>query len=440
VNLERRVFLREGLERSRQLVLVVLGLRLDRDVDDRLGEVEGLEDYGCIRVAEGVAGRGLLEADQRNDVASEARLAVLAVVGVHLQDAPDPFLAVLGRIDDLASRLQVARVHARVGELAEMRVGHDLEGEGRERLVVVRLALELLHALDVHALRGGDVDRAGEVRNDRVQHWLHALVLERAAAQDRNHLAGDRGRTQRPLEIRRGDLLLAKELLGDRVVEVGQGVDEGVSVALGLVEQVRRDVDQVELLTLRRVVCPHHGLHREKVDTPLELALGPDWKLDDGHGRVETVLDHVDAPEEIGADAVHLVDEAHPRHPVLIRLSPNRLGLGFHAGDGVEYSDSAVEDTQRPLHLDREVDVAGGVDDVDPVTVPFAGGGCGRDGDAALLLLRHPVHRGRALVDLTDLVVDPRVEEDPLRGRGLARVDVGHDPDVADLGQWLRAY
>jgi len=52
---------------------------------------------------------------------------------------------------------------------------------------------------------------------------------------------------------------------------------------------------------------------------------------------------------------------------------------------------------------------------------------------AALLL--HPVHGGRALVDLTDLVVDARVEQDPLGGRGLARVDVRHDPDVADLGE-----
>ena len=54
-----------------------------------------------------------------------------------------------------------------------------------------------------------------------------------------------------------------------------------------------------------------------------------------------------------------------------------------------------------------------------------------RDRDAALLLLLHPVHRGRALVDLADLVGLTGVVEDPL-GRGrLARVDVRHDPDVA---------
>jgi len=49
--------------------------------------------------------------------------------------------------------------------------------------------------------------------------------------------------------------------------------------------------------------------------------------------------------------------------------------LGLHAGDPVEHGDSAIEDSQGPLHLDGEVDVTGGVDDVDPVVMPEAGGG-----------------------------------------------------------------
>jgi hypothetical protein len=56
----------------------------------------------------------------------------------------------------------------------------------------------------------------------------------------------------------------------------------------------------------------------------------------------------------------------------------------------------------------------------------------GGDRDPALLLLRHPVHRRGALVDLAHLVGAARVVEDPLGRRGLARIDVGHDPDVPD--------
>ena len=73
------------------------------------------------------------------------------------------------------------------------------------------------------------------------------------------------------------------------------------------------------------------------------------------------------AREEVGADAVHLVDEADAGDAVLVGLAPHRLGLRLDAGHGVEHGDRAVEHPQRPLDLDGEVDVAGRVDDVDPV-------------------------------------------------------------------------
>ena len=122
-------------------------------------------------------------------------------------------------------------------------------------------------------------------------------------------------------------------------------------------------------------------------------------------------------------------------HGVLVRLAPHGHRLRLDAGDTVEHRDGAVEDAQRALHLGGEVDVAGGVDDVDLVVLPPAGRRGGRDRDAALLLLLHPVHDGGALVDLADLVGDAGVEEDPLGRGGLAGVDVRHDADVADLGQ-----
>ena len=51
---------------------------------------------GLRRVAERVAGGGDLEADGRRQLAGVDLLAVLAVVGVHLQDAADALALVLG--------------------------------------------------------------------------------------------------------------------------------------------------------------------------------------------------------------------------------------------------------------------------------------------------------------------------------------------------------
>ena len=94
---EGRVLLGEALEGDAELVLVGLGLRLDGDLDDRLGEGHRLEHDRVLRVGQRVAGEGVLEADGRGDVARVDLVDLLAVVGVHLEDAPDALLLALRR-------------------------------------------------------------------------------------------------------------------------------------------------------------------------------------------------------------------------------------------------------------------------------------------------------------------------------------------------------
>jgi hypothetical protein len=92
--------------------------------------------------------------------------------------------------------------------------------------------------------------------------------------------------------------------------------------------------------------------------------------------------------------------------------------------------------TQRTLDVRGKVHVAGRIDDINPVIAPEAGRRSRRDRDAALLFLLHPVHHGRSFVNLTNLVGDARVEQDPFRRGGLAGIDVRHDADVARPVQW----
>ena len=122
---------------------------------------------------------------------------------------------------------------------------------------------------------------------------------------------------------------------------------------------------------------------------------------------------------------------------VLVHLPPHGLRLRLHAGDRAEQRHGGIEHAQGALHLDGEVDVPRGVEDVDAVLgealvhpLPEAGGGGGGDGDAALLLLLHVVHHGRAVMNLTDLVRHAGVEKDALGRRRLPRVDVRGDTDV----------
>ena len=55
------------------------------------------------------------------------------------------------------------------------------------------------------------------------------------------------------------------------------------------------------------------------------------------------------------------------------------------------------------------------------------------DGDAAFLLFRVPVGVGGAFIDGAELVLGAGIVEQVFGGRGLARVDVGDDAEVADL-------
>jgi hypothetical protein len=58
---EGRIFGSQALQREAHLFLVGLGLRLDGDLDDRLGEFHALEDDRLGRIAQRVAGGGFLQ-------------------------------------------------------------------------------------------------------------------------------------------------------------------------------------------------------------------------------------------------------------------------------------------------------------------------------------------------------------------------------------------
>src|SRR4030067_996346 len=136
------------------------------------------------------------------------------------------------------------------------------------------------------------------------------------------------------------------------------------------------------------------------------------------------------------AGTADVVNRGGARNAVFARLPPSRFRLGLPPAHGAEHRDAAVENAEGTLHLDGEVHVPRRVDDVDPVFPPEAGGGRGGDRDPPFLLLLHPVHGRGPLVHFPHLVGDARVVQDPLRGCGLPRVYVGHDPDVPGFFQW----
>ncbi len=213
------------------------------------------------------------------------------------------------------------------------------------------------------------------------------------------------------------------------VVHFREGLGEALTVGGALLGQLVAKGQHVGVLVAFRREVP--GLLLDQVHHTLEACLDAYRHLYGYRPRAQALLHHLDGVPEVRADAVHLVNEADPRHAVAVRLPPDRLRLGLDAGDGVEDDHAAVEDAQAALHLDGEVHVARRVDDVDLMVEPFAGGSGGGYGDAALALLGHPVHYRRALVHLAHLVGAAGVKEDALSDRSLAGVNMGNDAYVA---------
>ena len=214
------------------------------------------------------------------------------------------------------------------------------------------------------------------------------------------------------------------------IVVFNDGFDENLMVGLRLLLQLFGNLFDL-ILGAHAFVVPHDRLHGHQVDDALKLFFLADRQLNRYRTRIEALADGVDRMLEVGAHLVHLVDEANARDPVLIGLPPNGFRLRLDAMHGIEHGAGAIEHAQRTLHLGGEVDVAGGVDDIDANVFPETGGSGRGDGDAALLLLRHPVHRRRAFMDLTDAVRASCIEQDALRRGGLTGIDVSHDADIS---------
>ncbi len=127
-------------------------------------------------------------------------------------------------------RRHLAGIDAAEGDRADEGIVHDLEGEHGERLVVRRTADDLFLGLEVDALDRLAIGRRRQVVDDRVEQRLHALVLERRAAEHRMegaHLHREAHETAQRRLVR----LMAVEIGGHRiVVELDRGLDQLLAV------------------------------------------------------------------------------------------------------------------------------------------------------------------------------------------------------------------
>ncbi len=150
-----------------------------------------------------------------------------------------------------------------------MRVVHDLERQHRERILVGRIPDDFFLGLEVDAIDRAAIHRRGQIIDDGVEQGLHALVLERRAAQHRMEGAILHRLAHQSAQSRRVRLL-AVEIGGHGIViELDAGLDQTRAVIHGLILEIGGDVLLAELST-ERLAGPDDRLHLDEVDDAAE--------------------------------------------------------------------------------------------------------------------------------------------------------------------------
>jgi hypothetical protein len=256
----------------------------------------------------------------------------------------------------VSNRPQRARIDAEEGQRADEGIGRDLERQRRERRRRRQPALDSVPSSSSPWIAFTSVG-AGRYSMTASSIACTPLFLNAEPHEHRDDLALQRALAQPPLDLLLGERLALEVLFRQLVGGLGSRLDEVVT-QFGTLPAARPESHVLERGALIRLVPEIAFIFTRSIDA-FELVLGADRQLDRHRVGAQPVLDLVDHAQEVGAGAVHLVDERDARHAVLVGLAPHRLGLRLHTRTAQNTHHRAVEHAQRTLDFDREVDVPG---------------------------------------------------------------------------------
>ncbi|MNT02433.1 hypothetical protein D3C72_1369300 [compost metagenome] len=127
VQAERRIFCRQALQRDPHFLLIGLGFRLNRQRNHRVRELHTLQGDQVIRIAQGIARRDIFQPHAGGDITRTQFIDLMTVVGMHLHNTPDTLFLPFHRVVHRIAFSQHAGIDTDKGQLADVRVGHQLE-------------------------------------------------------------------------------------------------------------------------------------------------------------------------------------------------------------------------------------------------------------------------------------------------------------------------
>lgn len=433
VDTERRVFALEAVHGLTEVVGITGALRLDGQRHDGIGDEHGRHGVGETTVSEGIT-RGTVDTENGADLSGTNLVDIFHLVGVHADDTGNADLFVSAGVEQVGALGKGTLVDTDVGKLTVV-VLFKLESQTDKGERVVGDELDSLLISDLVESSVFNLARIGEVVANSIEHGLDSLIGESRTHHDRRELAGNSGAANSTLDLFVGRLLLVEEELSHFVVDISKLLNEDLALLFGETLQVSGQLvgsADLEATSSFKV----HGLHLDQVNNTLELVFGTDGDLNSSRGNLELGVDLLNSLPRVGAHTVHLVDEGDSGDIVTLHLTIDGNGLRLNTANGAQNHDGTIENSEGTLDFNREINMAGGIDQVDmvglvlavDVLLPVAESSGRLNGNSLFTLQVHRVHLGPYGVfasNFVDRLDSSGVEKNSFGNGGFATINMG---------------
>src|SRR3989337_1735011 len=191
-------------------------------------------------------------------------------IGMHPDEPSDLLPFILSGVINGAARNQLSGIYPDVCQLPDKRVGHDLKGEARKRLIVIRVPYLSLIRIGIYALYRRDIQGGGHIAHYSIQKQLDAFVLERGAEYDRHYVQADSGFSYRSRYFFLGYGFSVEVFFHYCFIEVGERFDHLFSSRLGFFLHLGRYFRPI-VFKAQGFLVPERKLHSNKVYYSFEI-------------------------------------------------------------------------------------------------------------------------------------------------------------------------
>nr|WP_228281686.1 hypothetical protein [Rubrobacter marinus] len=324
----------------------------------------------------------VLELGDGDDVPRHGLVAGDALLAHHVRDAPEALGGARPRVGQGLVRAAAPAHDAQDAQAPRVGVDVGLEDVGGERSV--RVAGDLLAA---HGRPAAAVHRARGAAGDHVEDAVHPDHALRARRERRDDHAVRDAAPQALEELLGGQLLPFEVLLQERVVALGDGLEDEEPRRLDLFLHPLRDL--VLLLPVRE-----SDAGEEAVD-PAQLPLPADRQVQRHDRQPEPLAQPVHHGHEVGPLPVEVVDDDDVRDVLLLPAPPHALGHDLYGVLGMHHEDGAIGRPLRHEGVRDETPVPRGVQHIDVAPLPLEVGHAHPERHPTLDLLLGVVEDGR---------------------------------------------